>query len=154
MQTDNLTQPTLTDLKPAVLLVEDDHLDTLQLEREFRKQNLTNAVHVARNGREALDMLHGGRLEKIEPRPGVVILDINMPRLNGLEFLHLLRRDPALRDLKVFILTTSDDTAERDLARDMGVAGYLVKPFSFADISTGGENAPALQSLLQALQPE
>ena len=152
MQTENYPSPTLTDLQPSILLVEDDHLDSIQLERELRKQNITNPLHVARNGREALEMLHGGRIEKIEPKPSVVILDINMPRLNGFEFLYLLRKDPELRDLKVFILTTSNDTAERNLAKDLGAAGYLIKPFTFENLSTGQNASEDFKLLLQALQ--
>ena len=152
MQTQNPPSLTLTDLEPSILLVEDDHLDSLQLERELRKLNITNPLHVARNGREALEMLHGGRIEKIEPQPGVVILDINMPRLNGFEFLYLLRKDPELKDLKVFILTTSNDTAERNLARDLGAAGYLVKPFTQEHLSAEQASSADFQLLLQALQ--
>ena len=98
---------------PSILLVEDDQMDIMNVQRELRKNNVAVPLHIARNGREALDMLRGqAGQEKIE-QPSVVILDINMPRMNGLELLDQLRSDPEFVGLNVFITTTSDLETER-----------------------------------------
>src|SRR5687768_9628171 len=91
-----------------ILLVEDDYLDTMIVERTLRKMNVIHKLFIARNGQEALDMLRGKGVDKISPLPSIIMLDINMPKMNGLEFLSELRIDEQLKDIKVFIMTTSD----------------------------------------------
>jgi CheY-like chemotaxis protein len=96
--------PAVTD-KPSILLIEDDYLDSMGVERELRKLNVLNPLHIARNGREALNLLRGEGVPKIR-QPAIVLLDINMPRMNGFEFLEHIRQDPDFKHLKVFIITT------------------------------------------------
>jgi CheY-like chemotaxis protein len=87
---------------------------------------------VAGNGLEALNMLRGDEgYEKITPRPQIILLDLNMPKMNGLEFLKELRQDPQLRSISVFVMTTSNDDRDRIDAYDLNVAGYIIKPVSF-----------------------
>lgn len=114
-----------------ILLVEDDYLDTMNVERELKKIGLEHPVFAARNGREALNMLRGEGVEKISPAPSVILLDINMPRMNGLEFLEELRRDPEFSHIPVFIMTTSNEETDRLAAQRLNVSGYIVKPLSF-----------------------
>jgi CheY-like chemotaxis protein len=114
-----------------ILLVEDDYLDIMNVERELAKINISHPIHVARNGREALNMLRGEGAEKISPAPSVILLDINMPRMNGLEFLTELRHDPEFSHIPVFIMTTSNDETDRMQAQRLNVTGYIVKPLSF-----------------------
>lgn len=121
----------MSDKQVNILLVEDDYLDTMNVERELKKIGLEHPVFAARNGREALNMLRGEGVEKISPAPSVILLDINMPRMNGLEFLEELRRDPEFSHIPVFIMTTSNEETDRLAAQRLNVSGYIVKPLSF-----------------------
>nr|WP_299756180.1 response regulator [uncultured Pontibacter sp.] len=114
-----------------ILLVEDDYLDTMNVERELKKIGITHPIFEARNGKEALNMLRGQEAPKISPSPSVILLDINMPKMNGLEFLTELRRDPEFSHIPVFIMTTSNEESDRMAAQRLNVSGYIVKPLSF-----------------------
>lgn len=107
----------------TVFLVEDDDIDTEAIRRAFRKAKLANPVVRARDGREALAML---RRQEV-PQPCVILLDINMPRMNGHEFLEALRADEAFSALIVFVLTTSTSEQDRMKAYEQHIAGYMIK---------------------------
>lgn len=109
------------------LLVEDDDLDVVAMQRTFRKLQIANPLVVARNGREALDVLRGENGAMRLTRPFIVLLDLNMPQMNGIEFLDAVRQDPDLTTLIVFVLTTSSDDQDRVAAYNRHVAGYIVK---------------------------
>jgi CheY-like chemotaxis protein len=111
----------------AILLVDDDSIDVMNVKRAFSKNNLTNPIHEATNGIEALEILRRGAL----PPRRLVLLDLNMPRMNGLEFLRELRADPALRSTSVVVLTTSNEERDKVAAYNLNVAGYLLKPVAF-----------------------
>lgn len=111
-----------------ILLVEDDSLDIMDVERTLAKIDVHHRLYIARNGQEALSMLKGEGREAIEPLPSLIMLDINMPKMNGLEFLSRLRKDEVLKDIKVFIMTTSNEDVDRVAANGLGVSGYIVKP--------------------------
>ena len=117
-----------------ILLVEDDEVDVMNVKRAFKKSNIINPLYVAGNGLEALEMLrsHPDRASIVPEQRRLVLLDINMPKMNGLEFLHQLRKDPKLKQIPVIVLTTSDE--ERDFleAYNLNVAGYVLKPVTFA----------------------
>lgn len=115
-----------------VLLVEDDEVDVMNVQRAFRKNNILNPLFVARDGVEALSMLRDGAVPSTRR---LVLLDLNMPRMNGIEFLQELRRDPALAATPVVVLTTSAADRDRTDAYDLNVAGYLVKPVTFVEFS-------------------
>jgi CheY-like chemotaxis protein len=106
-----------------LLLVEDDNIDAMSVQRALRKAKIINPLFRARDGEEALDILWDGSV----PRPVLILLDLNMPRMGGLEFLRELRQDPALHSLVVFVLTTSDDKDDKFAAYEEHVAGYIVK---------------------------
>jgi CheY-like chemotaxis protein len=110
-----------------ILLVEDDEVDIMNVERAFRKNKINNPLFIARNGLEALEML---RSEHI-PKPHVIILDINMPKMNGLEFLQEIRKDENLKRISVFVMTTSNEDSDILNAYNLNVAGYILKPLSF-----------------------
>ena len=114
-----------------ILLVEDDYLDAMNVQRQLSKANIAHTLKVARNGKEALNLLQGQTGERMNPLPDVILLDINMPKMNGLEFLKEIRDDSDLRRLKVFIMTTSNEEAERSQAQRLGISGYIIKPLSF-----------------------
>lgn len=113
-----------------ILLVEDDDVDVMNVRRAFSKNNIANPLYVAANGAEALDALRGGRVPSTRR---IVLLDLNMPRMNGIEFLKELRADPELAPTPVVVLTTSNDERDRVEAYNLNVAGYLVKPVTFAN---------------------
>lgn len=115
-----------------ILLVEDDAVDVDAVARALSENKVANPLHVANNGQMALDMLRGSKaVEKLSPTPKIILLDINMPVMDGLEFLEIIRRDDDLKRLQVFILTTSDDESDKLRAGNLNVAGYIVKPVRF-----------------------
>jgi CheY-like chemotaxis protein len=95
-----------------ILLVEDDEVDVMNVKRAFQKNHITNPLHVAGNGEE-------------------VLLDLNMPKMNGIEFLRELRADPQLGGIPVVVLTTSNAEQDKVNAYNLNVAGYLLKPVTF-----------------------
>jgi len=111
-----------------ILLVEDDEVDVMNVQRAFKKNHIHNTLHVASNGLEALAMLRGDGVQPVIPKPKIILLDINMPRMNGIEFLTELRADPEFKCISVFVLTTSNDDRDRIAAYDLNVAGYILKP--------------------------
>lgn len=113
-----------------ILLVEDDEVDVMNVRRAFEKAHLSNPLYVAGNGLEALDMLRG---TVIPQERRLVLLDLNMPKMNGIEFLEALRADPALSSTSVVVLTTSNDDQDKIDAYNLNVAGYLLKPVTFSN---------------------
>ncbi|MEZ4398784.1 MAG: response regulator [Kofleriaceae bacterium] len=111
-----------------ILLVDDDDIDVMNVQRAFERGRISNPLWVARDGIEGLDLLRSGRMPS-ERR--MVLLDINMPRMSGLEMLRALRADPALQHIPVVMLTTSNDERDRIDAYRLNVAGYLLKPVTF-----------------------
>lgn len=114
-----------------ILLVDDDEVDVMNVQRAFKKNNIVNPLYVAGDGLEALAMLRGEGPMSIPNQRRIVLLDLNMPRMNGLEFLRALREDPDLRGLTVVVLTTSDDDRDKVEAFNLNVAGYILKPVTF-----------------------
>jgi len=113
-----------------ILLVEDDEVDVMNVRRAFEKNNVSNPLFVAGNGLEALEMLRGDVVPK-ERR--LILLDLNMPKMNGIEFLEALRADPELACTPVVVLTTSNDDQDKLDAYNFNVAGYLLKPVTFSN---------------------
>jgi CheY-like chemotaxis protein len=114
-----------------ILLVEDDEVDIMNVQRAFRKNNIKNPLHVTRNGLEALQALRGEHPEVNIPSPRIILLDINMPKMGGIEFLTELRKHPELKAISVFMMTTSNEESDKVAAYDLNVAGYVLKPLSF-----------------------
>lgn len=116
--------------KHNILLIEDDELDMISVRRSLKKIESDYELHTAYNGIEALKLLkdtHGSIV------PDVILLDLNMPKMNGIEFLQILREDPRLQSTKVFIMTTSAESNDRDRAEALGISGYIIKPLSYTD---------------------
>jgi CheY-like chemotaxis protein len=118
-----------------ILLVEDDEVDVMNVQRAFRKNKITNPLYIAENGLEALAMLRSqdGKNPIVPSLRRLILLDLNMPKMNGLEFLHQLRADSELKSTPVVVLTTSDEDKDRLEAYNLNVAGYLLKPVTFAN---------------------
>lgn len=117
-----------------ILLVEDDEVDIMNVERAFKKAAIKNPLYIARNGIEALVMLRGGneKLIEVPNERRLILLDINMPKMSGLEFLQTIRADKALKLTPVVMLTTSNQDKDMIEAFDLNVAGYLLKPVTFS----------------------
>lgn len=117
-----------------LLLVDDDEVDVMTVQRAFKKNNITNPFYVANNGMEALAMLRGeDNLPRIPLERRLVLLDLNMPKMGGIEFLRELRADPNLRAIPVIVLTTSQEDKDKVEAYHLNVAGYIVKPVTFTN---------------------
>jgi CheY-like chemotaxis protein len=112
-----------------ILLVEDDMLDIMDLKRGLDKLNILYSLVIAKNGEEAIELLNKEGTPEMEHLPDFILIDINMPKMSGLEFLSIVRASEKWKHLKCFIITTSDEDIDRDAANRLGVAGYTVKPF-------------------------
>jgi len=112
-----------------ILLVEDDEVDVMNVRRAFERNNVSNPLYVAGNGLEALEMLRDGT---VPTERRLILLDLNMPKMNGIEFLQALRADPELASAPVVVLTTSNDDQDKIDAYNLNVAGYLLKPVTFS----------------------
>ena len=134
----------------SVLLVEDDIFDTMTAEKSFAKFNVPHQLHTAFNGEEALDLLLGRNgTEAIRPLPEVILLDLNMPRMNGHEFLAELRANPEFHNIPVFITTTSDMEEDRQSTDGLGVSGYIIKPLDFETGTDLSDSLSLLEKLLK-----
>lgn len=113
----------------TILLIEDDYLDVISVKRALKKLNIEHAIHVAHNGVDALSVLNGSDGPKI--LPDIILLDMNMPKMNGLEFLGIIKNYYSLKNIKVFITTTSAEEYDKVSANNLGIAGYILKPLDF-----------------------
>jgi CheY-like chemotaxis protein len=124
----NVGRDPVTDKVLNILLVEDDQVDIMNVKRAFDKNRITNPLYVATNGLEALEML---RTNAVPSDRRLILLDLNMPKMTGIEFLRELRADHALGSTPVVVLTTSNDERDKIDAYNLNVAGYLLKPVTF-----------------------
>ena len=124
--------------KKIIMLVEDDELDVISVRRSLKRLDMPHELYTAFNGVEALQLLRGGDSERppLETLPDILLLDLNMPKINGLEFLSILRRDQRLKEIRVYIMTTSSEQTDRRATDQLGVSGYLIKPMGYG----GGYN--------------
>src|SRR5271168_4913831 len=111
----------------TIMVVDDDRVDTMAIRRSLRQLQITNPVIAAKDGIEALERLRGDNGQQKVNHPLLVLLDLNMPRMGGIEFLEELRRDPILQNTLVFVMTTSSLAEDRARAYAKNVAGYILK---------------------------
>lgn len=126
--------------KHSILLVEDDELDVISVQRSLKKLGSEYVLHTAYNGKEALTMLTEDSPVLV---PDVILLDLNMPKMNGIEFLTVLRNDERLKKLRVFIMTTSTEIADRSATYKLGISGYIIKPLNYTDNSKRADSMDA-----------
>lgn len=119
----------MDDRRLNILLIEDDDLDVMNVKRAFTKNNVMNPLYVASDGEEGLRMLRDG---SVPSERRLILLDLNMPRMGGIEFLRVIREDPNLKSLTVVVLTTSDEERDKVEAYGLNVAGYILKPVTLA----------------------
>jgi len=130
-------------MKNSILLVEDDELDIISVQRTLKKLDIEYSLYTAFNGKEALSMLNDTHSPVM---PDVILLDLNMPKMNGIEFLKSLRADKRFENIKVFVMTTSAEINDRTVAEQLGISGYIIKPLSYTDNS---KRADSMDSFVQ-----
>jgi len=111
-----------------ILLIEDDLIEVMKLERTMAKITSKHTIIKTKNGEEALAYLRGGNI-----MPDIILLDLNMPRMSGIEFLEVLKRDLLLKYLPTIILTTSENRTDLLKCYEIGIAGYVIKPLKYED---------------------
>lgn len=129
-----------------ILLIEDDRVDVMTVQRALSRYKIENPLHVARTATDALAMLRGAGVEQICPQ--LILLDLNLPKMSGIEFLKELRSDAELNDMSVIVLTSSNEPNDREAAFKYEVEDYIVKPHSF------DEFASAINTVLSYALPE
>lgn len=118
--------------KFPILLVEDDQVDAMTVMRALRDIKTTNPLVHRKNGEDALNYLKN----EANGLPGIILLDLNMPRMNGIEFLQRIKADEQLKIIPVVVLTTSDDQRDKIESFNLGVAGYMLKPVGYNEFLT------------------
>ena len=114
-------------IHPHILIVEDDDIDAEALIRAFKAHKVSNPITRVADGVEALAVLRGGKDKPPLSQPHLILLDLNLPRMNGLEFLSAVRQDEKLKQSIVFVLTTSNFEGDKTSAYTHNVAGYVLK---------------------------
>lgn len=110
-----------------ILLVEDDRIDAMTVARALKELKVRNELDVVSNGEEAIEYLKA----KGNNRPALILLDINMPKMNGIEFMRVIKKDVSMKRIPVVILTTSREDQDRIETFDLGAAGYMIKPVDY-----------------------
>ncbi|HEX4326861.1 MAG TPA: response regulator [Burkholderiales bacterium] len=110
-----------------IFLVEDDEVDVMTMRRALKDLHIGNPLWIAGDGEEALRILREGRIA----RPCVILLDLNMPRMGGLEFLRIIKADADFKSIPVIVLTTSREESDRVETFQLSVAGYMIKPADY-----------------------
>ena len=110
-----------------ILIIEDDQVDVMTIKRSFKEIHVGNPIIHKENGEEALAYLH----DPEQPKPCIILLDLNMPVMNGFEFLALIKQDEHLKRFPVIVLTTSEEQQDKLNSFNLGVAGYMAKPVDY-----------------------
>ena len=112
----------------AIMLVEDDEVDAMTVRRALKELHVANPLVRVENGEEALGFLR----DPAQDKPCIILLDLNMPVMGGIEFLQIVKHDAALKRIPVVVLTTSEEQQDKLASFDLGVAGYIRKPVDYA----------------------
>ena len=110
-----------------ILLLEDDKVDAMTIKRALKDLHVINELIVVENGEEAIRFLD----DEANPTPGIILMDINMPRMNGIEFLKAVRNDPKVKIIPKVVLTTSIEERDKFESYNQGVSGYMIKPVDY-----------------------
>jgi len=115
--------------KRPILLVEDDSVDVMTIKRALNEIKVTNRVEIAFNGEEGLRYLR----DHTKDRPCLILLDLNMPKMNGIDFLKAVKADSEYKKIPVVVLTTSEEEEDKMESFNLGVAGYMLKPVDYRE---------------------
>jgi len=130
-----------------ILLIEDDAIEVMKLNRVISSLQLKHQIIEANNGEEALDIL-----KKKDALPDIILLDLNMPKINGIEFLGILKNDETLKYIPTIILTTSNNQKDLLACYKIGVAGYVLKPLKYEDYVSKIERLLAYWSINELIK--
>jgi CheY-like chemotaxis protein len=130
-----------------ILLIEDDMIEVMKLNRTISSLQLNHKIIEANNGEDALKIL-----EKKDELPDIILLDLNMPKINGIEFLGILKNDPVLKYIPTIILTTSNNQKDLLECYKIGIAGYVLKPLKYEDYVSKIEKLLAYWSINELKQ--
>lgn len=119
-----------------ILLIEDDNLDHIEVIRTLNKKKIVYQLKIVKNGEEAIQFLTEDSNDLFADKLDIILLDLNMPKMNGFEFLEKVRQDEKLKDIKIFVLTTSDEHKDKVTASKFGISGYITKPLKFENPSS------------------
>jgi CheY-like chemotaxis protein len=119
----------MADYAKPILLVEDNPMDVDLTRRAFHKQNILNPIIVARDGEKALALIN--QWQDGSSQPVMILLDLKLPKVNGLEVLAILKQNPILKRIPIIVLTSSSDLGDLNRAYDLGVNSYIIKPIDF-----------------------
>lgn len=114
-----------------VLLIDDDEVDLMHIERELKKLNVPICFHIARNGIEAFNQLYSKSTHHVLLKPRIIVLDLMMPKMNGIEFIKEFRAHSEFDTVSVLILTTSNNEQDKRAVQDFSISGYFVKEIQF-----------------------
>lgn len=112
----------------TILLIEDDYLDVESVKRALKKAEIPHILHVSHNGADALNSLTTSENKIV---PDIILLDINLPKMGGLEFLEIVKSYYSLQHIKIYIITTSSEEYDKISAQHFEIAGYIIKPLDF-----------------------
>ncbi|MDF2448210.1 MAG: two-component response regulator [Bacteroidota bacterium] len=127
----------------TILLIEDDYLDVESVKRALKKAQVPHVLHVSHNGADALNSLTTNENKIV---PDIILLDINLPKMSGLEFLEIVKSYFSLQQIKIYIITTSSEEYDKMSAQHFDIAGYIVKPLDF-----NRKSNPDVEKLLKDL---
>jgi CheY-like chemotaxis protein len=119
-----------------ILLIEDDVLDQMEVKRTLDKKGILHRLKIVTNGEDAIHALEYGGNEIFNGKPDIILLDLNMPKMNGFEFLTKIKSQNSWKDVKVFMLTTSDEREDKKFATNLGVSGFITKPLKLESPSS------------------
>lgn len=119
-----------------ILLVEDDNLDQMEVRRTLDRKGILYRLKIAKNGEDAMALLNEKISDIFTGKPDIILIDLNMPKMNGIEFLSILKADPELKEIKVFVLTTSDEKEDKIAALHYGASGFITKPLKLESPSS------------------
>jgi CheY-like chemotaxis protein len=119
-----------------ILLIEDDSLDQMEVRRTLEKKGILHKLTIANNGEDALKVVNGEASMMFPSKPDVILVDLNMPKMNGFEFIAHIKGKDIYKDIKIFVLSTSDENEDKVAAAKLGVSGFITKPLKLESPST------------------
>lgn len=139
-----------------ILMAEDDPRDVELTLEALRGNNIANSIDIVNDGAEALDYLYyrGKYIGRKNENPAVLLLDLKMPRLNGIEVLRTIKSDPALKTIPVVVLTSSREESDLKECYELGVNAYVVKPVEFGDFMAAVKTLGAFWAVLNEVQKD
>lgn len=127
-----------------ILLVEDERINVLAVQKGFSKVNNDSILTAFDTAEKALEYLRGN-----DTKPEIIMLDLNLPKMNGIDFLKIIKEDPILKQIPVIVLTTSENPAHKLNCFDLQVAGYFIKPIDYFDLISSVWNYWTKSELVQ-----